>query len=243
MVRTVKHLTLIFFCLLCFTLGATQVHAQTTVIGDPNPELMKTLQKRYETLDGFRADFTQILVNTSSGDTQERTGVIAFKKPDLIRWETVAPEKELLMVGQDFVWDYYPEEGTLYKYDVEELLNSKTMLRFISGKASLEEDFFVTQIADPEAQDLVKLDLVPKMPEPGLVQAFVWVEPKEALFKKITLLDFYGNENTVIFDKLELDPTFKKDEFQFTPPPDAEVFDNTGAPQGAPLPQETPLTQ
>ena len=222
-----KHLVALFLCLTCFMVGVTLAHGQTTVIGDPDPELMEKLQKRYETLEGFRADFSQVLVNKSSGDTQQRSGVIAFKKPQLIRWETREPEQELLMVGEDFVWDYYPDEGTLYKYHVEELLESKTMLRFISGKASLEEDFFVTEIADPDTPDFIKLDLVPKVPEPGLVQAFVWVQPEEALFKKITLLDFYGNENTVSFEDIELNPNFESGAFKFTPPPDAELFDNT----------------
>ncbi|TVM15644.1 outer membrane lipoprotein carrier protein LolA [Oceanidesulfovibrio indonesiensis] len=227
-----KKLFAFFLCIMCVTLGVSLAHAQTTTIGDPDPELMQKLQKRYETLKGFQAEFSQVLVNKSSGDAQQRTGVIAFKKPQLIRWETLEPEPELLLVGEDFVWDYYPDEEIVYKYHVEELLESQTMLRFISGKASLEEDFFVTEIDDPETPELVKLDLVPKVPEPGLVQAFVWVEPKETLFRKITLLDFYGNENTVAFEDIEINPTFERDAFMFTPPPDVELFDNTTKERG-----------
>ena len=102
---------------------------------DDPAELAARIQKKYATITAFSSSFTQAIRNAASGDTERRAGTIAFKKPLLVRWETVTPEKELLLVAQDAVWDYFEEDKEAYRYAVEEIINSKTMLRFLTGKA------------------------------------------------------------------------------------------------------------
>ncbi len=183
------------------------------------------MQQTYEGLKAFDAKFTQVLRNTSSGEEQERSGMLFFKKPNLVRWETTQPENELLIVGKSIVWDYFADEGMAYKYATENVLDSKTMIRFISGQARLDEDFWLTK--EGEENGMKKLNLVPKSPEPQLVQAYVWVDPKTALAHKILLQDFYGNENEVTFEDMRTNPDMPLDLFEFTPPPGTEVMDNT----------------
>ncbi len=189
-------------------------------------EITAHIQEQYETLRGFQADFVQTLKNAASGESETRTGRIFFKQPRLIRWETMTPEKELLLAGKDVVWDYFQDEGTVYKYPASKVLGSKTMLRFLSGQARLEQDFFVTNEGTREG--LVKLNLVPREPEPSLVQAEVWLDPETYLLKKILFIDFYGNENRLVLENLVLNPKFSTDLFEFVPPKGVEIMDNTG---------------
>ncbi|THB66342.1 MAG: outer membrane lipoprotein carrier protein LolA [Desulfovibrio sp.] len=188
-------------------------------------EITSELQNQYETLDSFRADFTQVLNNAASGESQERSGELYYAKPDLIRWETTSPENELLIVGQNEVWDYFADEYVAYKYSLEAVLESKTMLRFISGEAKLDEEFYVE--FDGEDEGLLKLTLLPLEPEPQLVEAVVWVDPDTYMFSKILVMDFYANENVLIFGNMERNPDLEPALFEFTPPEDVEIFDNT----------------
>jgi len=189
-------------------------------------EITAHIQEQYETLQGFQADFVQTLKNAASGESETRTGKIFFKQPRFIRWETITPEKELLMAGKDVVWDYFQEEMTVYKYPASKILGSKTMLRFLSGKARLEQDFFVTNQGTKEG--LIKLNLVPREPEPSLVEADIWLDPESYLLKKILFIDFYGNENRLSLKNLVLNPKLSKDLFEFVPPKGVEIMDNTG---------------
>ncbi|MDY7002309.1 MAG: outer membrane lipoprotein carrier protein LolA [Thermodesulfobacteriota bacterium] len=189
-------------------------------------EITAHIQEQYEALQGFQADFVQSLKNAASGESETRTGRIFFKQPRLIRWETTTPERELLLAGKDVVWDYFQEEKTVYKYPASKVLGSKTMLRFLSGKARLERDFFVTNQGTEDG--LTKLNLVPREPEPSLVQADVWLDPETYLLKKIMFIDFYGNENRLVLENLVLNPKLPKDLFEFVPPQDVEIMDNTG---------------
>lgn len=183
------------------------------------------MQQQYEALTSFTADFVQTLTNAQTGEKEVRKGTIAFRQPALVRWDTVSPEKQLLVVGDKAVWDYYADEKAAYKYPTTDVLSSKTMLRFISGKARLEQDFYVTE--HPEKDGLLEMELVPKEAEPGLVQATVWVTPGTYMLYRVLLVDFYGNQNDLSLDNLLLNPDLPRQGFEFSPPSGTKVFDNT----------------
>jgi outer membrane lipoprotein carrier protein len=120
------------------------------------------------------------------------------------------------------------------KYGVATLLDSKTILRFISGQANLKEDFVVKtewQGADEVrarwSKGFTVLQLVPKEAEPGMVLAYVGVEPQTGLLRQIMIVDFYGNGNELRLSNVELDVELPADMFTFTPPPGTQVEDNT----------------
>lgn len=185
------------------------------------------LQKRYQSLTSFSAEFTQVLVNSASKERETRSGRLVFSQPALIRWETQKPEPELLVVGADSVWNVFPAEKSAYRYTVDEVLGSKTMLRFLSGKGNLREDFHIQEEKGaPEGQALLRL--VPREAEPSLVLAFAWVDLKTDMLARISIEDFYGNVNDVSLSAVKLNPSVAKDQFQYAPPKDYTIFDNAG---------------
>lgn len=188
-------------------------------------DITQRMQRQYETLESFRAEFTQVLTNALSHESEERAGSIEFLQPSLVRWETATPEQEVLVVGQQHVWDYFPEDGVAFKYRLDQMFDSKTMLRFLSGKANIREDFVVDKKSREDG--LVHLVLIPKEPEPGLVRAEAWIDPDTALLQGVLIEDFYGNTNRLSLQNIELDVDLAPEDFDFTPPDDAIVQDST----------------
>lgn len=206
-------------------------HAGKTVAPEDMPDL---IQKRYETLKTFSCDFVQELTNVASGDVEERRGRIWFRQPSQVRWETLEPEKELLVVGPEYAWDYIEAEQLALKYGVEALLDSKTILRFISGRANLKEDFVVKtewqgadEVRERWGKGFIVLQLLPKEPEPGMVLAYVGVEPESGLLRQVMIVDFYGNGNEVRLSNVKQDIKLSADMFTFVPPQGVQVEDNT----------------
>ncbi|WP_152512888.1 outer membrane lipoprotein chaperone LolA [Desulfovibrio sp. X2] len=183
------------------------------------------IQKQYESLKGFTADFKQMLKSAATGQVEEREGTISYKKPNLVRWETDTPEKELLLVGKKVVWNYVPSEKTASKSPLNAVFSSKTMIRFISGQANLDEDFVVEEQGTEAG--LIKLALTPKKPEPNLVQAFLWVDPQSHMLRSVLIVDFYGNANKLGLDNIRINPGLSDSLFEFTPPKGVTVQDNT----------------
>ncbi len=183
------------------------------------------VQNSYESLTSFQAGFVQHLTNAASGEAEERKGRIWFKQPSLVRWETIKPEPELLVVGKDAVWNYFETEELAIKYKATQLFNSKTMIKFLSGKANLKEDFQVEDQGDDHG--MAKLRLVPLEPEPGMVLAYIWVDRKSGLLQQVLIVDFYGNGNMVTLESLEINKVADDTLFDFTPPEGVDVEDNT----------------
>jgi len=193
-------------------------------------KLADAIQKRYDSLSSFQADFQQELTNAASGSVEKRSGRIWFKLPNQVRWDTQKPEKELLVVGQHVVWDYFEVDKVVMKYRANQVFNAKTksMLRFLSGKANLKEDF---KIEEQGVEDgLTKLRLIPKEPEPTMVLAYLWVDAKAAMVARVLIVDFYGNGNQVNLSGLVLDKRVDARMFDFTPPAGVQVRDNTKQP-------------
>jgi len=186
-------------------------------------DLSDQIQQRYDTLQSFRGFFLQKLTNASSREVQERLGSITFKRPRFIRWETTSPENELLIIGQDTVWEYFPTEETVYRYSVEQVLSSKTMIRFLSGEANLKDDFIVQDLGADG--DFRHLKIIPKEPEPNLVEGELWVRPGQDMLEKIKLVDFFGNINELELTGIELDVPVEDKEFTLVPPKGTEVIE------------------
>lgn len=182
------------------------------------------IQKRYESLHSFHTDFQQELTNAASGSVEKRSGKIWFKQ-SLVRWETHKPEKELLVVGQTAVWNYFEADKLAIKYRPSQVFNSKTMIRFLSGKANLKEDFKVE--GQGTENGMVKLRLIPKEPEPTMVLAYIWVNPKTNMLGRVLIVDFYGNGNMVSMQNLQLNTRAESKLFEFTPPKGIQVKDNS----------------
>jgi outer membrane lipoprotein carrier protein len=203
--------------------------AVPALAADPT-ELAGRIQKKYAAINAFSAGFSQAIRNAASGDVEQRSGSFVFKKPTLVRWETLKPEKELLIVGKDAVWDYFEEDKEAYRYPVQDVINSKTMLRFLTGKANLTEDFLVGPGKPEEAgPGQAVLQLAPREPEPGLVMAKVWIDLSTDLIARILIQDFYANTNDLTLTNLVVNPKLSDTLFVFTPPKDAKIHDNAPA--------------
>ncbi len=226
--KSIIFFSLMFICFVTGVSGATEA--------PKTDDLPDVIQQRYETLKTFQADFIQELTNVASGEVDIRKGHIWFQHPAKVRWETTEPEKELLVVGPDFAWDYIEDEDLAIKYSVSTLLDSKTVLRFISGRANLKEDFIVKtewqgadQVREKWGKGFTVMQLVPKEAEPGMVLAYIGVEPDTGLLRQVMIVDFYGNGNELRLSDVKLNVDLKPGMFTFTPPKGAQVEDNTQA--------------
>ena len=189
--------------LLFLTAGASHAAA---------PGITGEMQKKYEAMQSFTAEFTQRLVHQESG----AKGTLAFQKPLRVRWETKAPHGELLVITDKEVWDYLPDEELAYQYSPEVVRDSRSVIQVITGQTRLDTDFSVE--AEPDDNGLAVLRLYPKDPSPQLVEAILWVDKNTKLIRKAQILDFYGNTNEVTLTSLTPDAPIKAGTFQFTPP-------------------------
>ena len=184
-----------------------------------------TLQAKYDGIKSMRAEFSQVLRHKESGATESRTGVLQFKKPMLVHWETKDPSPELLVVGKTEIWNVFPDEEVAYKYPLSLVEDTRSIVRVITGQSRLEQDF--TFDDEGVENGLTKLHLYPKEPVQALVEAIFWVDPKSGLIRKLRIYDFYGNENEITFTNQQTDVSLSDSVFVYKPGRGIVVEDRT----------------
>ena len=186
-------------------------------------DIAATIQTRYEKLRTFSATFEQTLTHKESGSVEKRQGNLLFQKPLLIRWQTDKPHEETLVVTHKEIWDYLADEEIAYRYPLELVRDSRTIIQVITGQAALTKDFDVKEAG--QENGLAKLHLYPKEPAPQMVEALLWVEPSTGYIRRASIIDFYGNSNDVRFTQFKPDTSLKESDFTFTAPKGVEVED------------------
>ena len=186
-------------------------------------DIANTIQARYEKLRTFSATFEQTLTHKESGSVEKRQGNLLFQKPLLIRWQTDKPHEETLVVTNKEIWDYLADEEIAYRYPLELVRDSRTIIQVITGQAALTKDFDVKEAG--QENGLAKLHLYPKEAAPQMVEALLWVEPSTGYIRRASIIDFYGNSNDVRFTQFKPDTSLKESDFTFTAPKGVEVED------------------
>lgn len=186
------------------------------------------LQKAYAKMKSFKAQFNQELFHRESNTTQSRKGTILFQQPININWETEKPNAEILVINNKEIWNYLPEEEIAYRYHPNVMESSHAALSVITGQNKISDNFEIEILedADATAQGLKAFLLYPINPTPQIVEAQLWINPKTNEIKKATILDFYGNTNSIEFTKFTPNARVKKKDFIFKTPEGVDIEDH-----------------
>lgn len=192
----------------------------------PVSDITAGIQKNYEAIRSFSADFEQTLIHQESGAKEQRKGTLLFAKPFQLRWETRKPQAELLVVNKKEVWDYLPDEETAWRYSPEIVNDSASIIQVITGQSRLDKDFAVTQESDDQGMNVLRL--YPNEPTTQMVEASIWVDKTSKMIRRVRVLDFYGNSNEVRLTQFTPDAKMPSNAFSFTPPKGIAVEDLQG---------------
>ncbi len=183
------------------------------------------LQKKYQNINSLHTTFTQKLTHKESGSVEQRNGTLSFQKPLNVRWETQNPYPELLLITDKVIWNYLPDEEIAYKYKPNLMQDIQALVEVITGQAKLGEDFEVKHVG--KEGELTVLQLFPYEPKPEMVEAIIGIDTKNMLIKKASIVDFYGNINTMQFTSIKINSGINKNTFSFTPPKGIDVEDGS----------------
>jgi len=207
-----------FYLIMClFLLIPGQALSGQNIIDD--------LLENYKNIQSVRTKFNQILKSKTTREEEIRSGNIICKKSlnrVKVRWEIEKPEHEILIVNGNIIWDYFPEEKLAYKYKLSKIEQSRIIFDLITGKIDLKKKFNITN--EGIKGDLYKIKLVPFNPEPNMVLVYLWID-KNQLIKKINIIDFFGNENFLEFDDINLNPEIDSKLFWNKPPSGVKILE------------------
>lgn len=185
------------------------------------PPILQEVEKKYGEASTLTADFTQVNESVTMKTKKKSSGVILFKRPDKIRWETYSPDKSLLISDGKRFWFYTPpfeegENGQVIERKSSEI-KSKLAHALLSGSFSAARDMKIESLPNSEFK------LIPKPGTAGTVsEARILIDPEKKLIQKVTLEHQDGNRSEITLDRIELGKPLGEQLFFFEAPPNTD---------------------
>src|SRR5882762_6628569 len=108
------------------------------------PELAEALQRQYDAVKDFSADF----VHTYQGGVLKKqlteSGRVLIKKPGKMRWDYTAPEKKQFVSDGAKIYFYIPADKQVIVSSVPPNAETTTPALFLAGKGRLTSQFTPT---------------------------------------------------------------------------------------------------
>jgi outer membrane lipoprotein carrier protein len=193
-------------------------------------EVAQALQKKYDSIRDFSADFVQ----TSNSGVLKRTmterGTVVIKKPGKMRWEYKKPPEEKLAVSDGVkTYLYVPLDKQVHVATLPAGDAAPTPLLFLAGKGNLLRDFSPAIVPTPPelAKGTLALKLTPKTPQAEYEWLIVGMEPGTFLLKGLVWADTQGGTNSVVFDRFKENIRPPDSLFEFAIPSGAQVIGDT----------------
>jgi outer membrane lipoprotein carrier protein len=205
-------------------LGTTERAADPTAA-----ELADALQRKYDTVKDFSADF----VHTYQGGVLKKQlterGTVLIKKPGKMRWDYTAPEKKLFVSDGSKLYFYIPADKQVIVSSVPPNAEAATPALFLAGKGRLTTEFTPTLIELPAGLPAGSraLKLVPKSKQPDYDWLVLAVDPATLAIRGLVTIDAQGGTSTFAFTNLKQNVGPADNQFTFKIPRGVDVVTDT----------------
>lgn len=188
----------------------------------------RKVQAVYNNLDGFRANFTQTLLNASSEMPLKESGKMMIRKGGFMRWDYSQPEEKHFICDGIKCYMYIPEEEIAQVFPLRNMDAKSVPLLFFAGKGDLIRDFNLhgIPVATQTEKDkkIVKLRMTPKGDSESFEYIIVHIDVKTYFIVRMRVVDLLGNETDYLFESIRRDASIPKSNFVFIPPEGVEII-------------------
>ncbi|MDT8428791.1 MAG: outer membrane lipoprotein chaperone LolA [Pseudomonadales bacterium] len=175
-------------------------------------------------INSFKANVTQMIVESDGGVLEESKILFMLERPDGFYWETLEPFPELLVTNGIKLWNYQPDllQVSIENWDPEQ---AELAAQLFNGQfAEIREDYQITAQSAADGEDR---EFFLKPLDSGSVYERVSLYFKQGVIDSIHIDHGNGQKTLWQFYDKQLNLDIADEVFQFTPPADIEVIDNS----------------
>jgi outer membrane lipoprotein carrier protein len=200
--------------------------------GQTATALAQSLQRKYDGVRDFSADF----VHTYQGGVLRKTlterGRVAIKKPGLMRWDYASPERKQFVSDGSRLYFYIPADKQVIVSPIPADGEASTPILFLAGKASLSRDFTPSEIELPAGMPAGSraLKLVPNSKQPDYDWLVLAVDPSSLALRGLMTVDAQGGTSAFAFTNLKENSGLTDDQFAFKIPRGVDVVSQSSRP-------------
>ncbi|NGZ14589.1 outer membrane lipoprotein chaperone LolA [Vibrio aestuarianus] len=183
-----------------------------SVLAAPKDELSHRLALN----EGFSATFTQQVVSPDGDIVMEGQGKVDIARPSLFRWETTAPDENLLVSDGKSLWYYSPFIEQVSIYNQAQATEQTPFVLLTRNRASDWDNYQVDQADD-------RFTLTPTAADSNQGQFQIDIGSK-GIVKGFNVIEQDGQKSMFTFNNVKLDKP-NAASFTFKIPQGVEVDD------------------
>ena len=189
------------------------------------PQLAQALQKKYDGIRDFSADFVHVYEGGVLRKRITERGRLLVKKPGKMRWEYTSPEQKLFVSDGMKMYSYIPQDKQVIVASVPPEDQATTPTLFLAGKGNLTRDFTPSIVELPAGAPAgaKALKLVPKKPQRDYDELVLVVDPGTLEIRGLVTVDAQGGKSSFSFANLKENVGLSDKEFAFKVPRGVDV--------------------
>lgn len=212
----------VFALAACAALGGQRVGraADSTA-----PELAAALQRKYDGIKDFSADFTHAYEGGVLRTRITERGHLLVKKPGKMRWAYTAPETKQFVSDGVKMYSYIPQDKQVIIASVPPDEDAPTPALFLAGRGNLTRDFTHSLVDAPPGMPSGSraLKLVPKARQRDYDWLVLVLDPDSLAIRGLLTMDAQGGTSSFSFTNLKENVGLADKEFAFKIPRGVDV--------------------
>ncbi len=184
------------------------------------------IQKKYEEIEDFHADFTQEATVKALNTVQKSDGEVWFKKPGKMRWNYYEPYKDQIVSDGQTLWFYNEEEKQVIESPLNRVSETESTSTLLSGLGKIK-DLYRTSFSESrefESDGNYLVDLRPKDEGEDYNKATLAINKDTMMVNTLYLYDPFGNLTKILLRNVEVDKGVSDSLFNFQAPSGVEVI-------------------
>ncbi|GAC1352717.1 MAG: hypothetical protein NVSMB1_18380 [Polyangiales bacterium] len=187
-------------------------------------EVAAKVQKVYDKIDTFEADFDQQYAMKAFNSKKTSKGHVTFVKPGKMRWDYAEPKDNLVVSDGVTLWSFTASEKQARKMLVKDS-QMPTALSFLTGKGDIAKEFDLRMV-DAGFKGGYALDGTPKVATNLYTHVLFYVDGDTYQVRRVLIVDGQGNQNRFDFAKPAVNASINPTKFQWSPPAGVSVTSN-----------------
>lgn len=190
-------------------------------------EVLDRVEARYASSD-CQAVFSQESTLKAMGVTDTANGKVYFKKPDMMRWDYEAPERQTIVTDGKTLWMYRPDEAQVAVGRAADYFGGGEGLSFLSDITILRSQFqvcFADSTLERARYDQYLLKLTPNVPRSNLSCLYLWISKNTFDIVRSKVVNPFGDTTIITFDNIQFNQNLKSSFFVFEIPKRTEVVE------------------
>jgi outer membrane lipoprotein carrier protein len=191
-------------------------------------EVVAKMQAFYDRARDLKGKFKQVYTDSLYSRQRTSYGYVYVRKPGMMRWNYVKPERKSFIADGKVLWVWEPEDKQAFRNP----LDSSTLsmgLKFLLGTGDLDKEFEVAYASDKEQLggpgDLV-LKLTPRRRTVQFKHLLFAINPGDYSVGETMIVSKHST-NHLILTQVKINTKLSRGRFHFRPPADTRVIDGS----------------